>query len=173
MTSTQQLGPVQVRPKEWLASPWTPDGKNVYALVHNEYQGKQLPERLPLQYRRVLVQLDHERRLDATRARPSPTAAAPAHLVAAIPYQYTKDGPHGYFTPSNIVRTGDGYFYTMFRAQPKGPQQLGTCMMRTRNLSDPTSWRAWNGTAFAVQFAQSLHRDHRTRPSTSARRWTS
>ena len=47
------------------------------------------------------------------------------------------NGPNGYFTPSNIVRSGDGYFYTMFRAQPRNLQQMGTCIMRTRDLSDP------------------------------------
>jgi hypothetical protein len=29
---------------------------------------------------------------------------------------------------------------------------MGSCLMRTWDLSDPTSWRAWNGSAFAVQF---------------------
>ena len=69
-----------------------------------------------------------------------------------VPYQFAQDGPIGYFTPSNIVRGRDGYFYVMFRAEPYGVQQFGTCIMRTRDVSDPTSWRAWNGTGFTVQF---------------------
>ena len=62
---------------------------------------------------------------------------APAQLVASIPYQFSMDGPNGYFTPSNIVRAGDGYFYTIFRAEDKGLQQMGSCLMRTWDLSDP------------------------------------
>ena len=157
--------------KEWLASPWTPDGKTIYALVHNEYQGRRYLSGCTLPVR-VLVQLDHERRLDEL-GRDLHQHLAPAHLVATIPYQFTKDGPNGYFTPSNIVRSGDGYFYAMFRANRKGAQQLGTCLMRTRDLSDPTSWRAWNGTSFTVQFVNPYIADRSTRPTTSARRSTS
>jgi hypothetical protein len=89
----------------------------------------------------------------STNAGATFTNTAPGHLVATLPSQLTKDGPHGYFTPSNIVRTGDGWFYAMFRANPKPPQQMGTCLMRTRDLSDPKSWRAWNGSTFSVRFA--------------------
>ena len=32
--------------REWLASPWTPDGTNIYALVHNEYHGAVVHERM-------------------------------------------------------------------------------------------------------------------------------
>ena len=144
--------------REWLASPWTPDGKNVYALVHNEYQGQLFTggncirsgetqaERYRCWYNSVTSA--YSSNSGATFTHP----AAPANLVATIPYQYAKDGPNGYFLPSNIVRSGDGYFYVFFRAEDKAPQQLGSCLMRTRDLSDPTSWRAWNGSSFSVQF---------------------
>ena len=48
--------------------------------------------------------------------------------------------------------SGDGWFYAMFRANAKGAQQMGTCLMRTRDLSDPRVWRAWNGSTFSVRF---------------------
>ena len=135
---------------EWLASPWTPDGKTIYALLHDEYRGSNYLTGCPSYgacwWNSLSLAVSTNSGATFTHA------AQPAHLVAAVPYQFTKTGPHGYFTPSNIVRTGDGYFYTMFRAQPNGAQQLGTCIMRTRDVSDPTSWRGWNGTDFSVQF---------------------
>jgi hypothetical protein len=136
--------------KEWLASPWTPDGKTIYALVHNEYQGhlynSGCPSSSACWYNSITSAVSTNSGATFTQA------PAPTHTVATLPYQFTMDGPNGYFMPSNIVRTGDGYFYAMIRAQPKSAQQFGTCLMRTRDISDPTSWRAWNGTNFSVQF---------------------
>lgn len=150
MTSNLSSDPSTYANMEWLASPWTPDGKNVYALVHNEYRGEQFQTGCSTNWA-----CWHNTITSAVSTNSGQTfthRAAPGHAVATLPYQFTKDGPHGYFTPSNIVRKGDGYFYSMFRAQPKGAQQMGTCLMRTRDLSDPTSWRAWNGSGFVVQF---------------------
>jgi hypothetical protein len=137
--------------KEWLGSPWTPDGTKVYALVHNEYQGQTFQSGCgDYQYQCWWNSITSATSTDAGA---SYTNTSPGHLVATPPFQFSKDGPEGYFTPSNIVKTGDGWFYAMFRSNEKLPQQLGTCLMRTRDLSDPTSWRAWNGSSFSVRFA--------------------
>ena len=158
MSSTGNSDPSKYDSREWLASPWTPDGKNIYALVHNEYQGQLYTggncirsgetqaERYKCWYNAVTSAYSSNSGATFTNG------PAPTHLVATIPYQYAKDGPNGYFLPSNIVRSGDGYFYAFIRAEDKGFQQLGACLMRTRNLADNTSWRAWNGTGFSTQF---------------------
>ena len=150
MSSSGNADPAKYDAKEWLASPWTPDGKTIYALVHNEYQGNLYQSGCSSSsvcwYNAITSAVSTNSGATFTQA------AAPSHLVASIPYQFAMDGPNGYFSPSNIVRSGDGYFYAMIRAQPKGFQQLGTCLMRTRDISDPTSWRAWNGSGFSVQF---------------------
>ena len=159
MSSTSNGDASKYDAREWLASPWTPDGKNVYALVHNEYQGhlyspggycirsgESQAERYKCWYNSITSAYSSNSGATFTNG------PGPAQLVASIPYQYAKDGPNGYFLPSNIVRSGDGYFYSFIRAEDKGFQQLGSCLMRTRNLADPTSWRAWNGTGFSTQF---------------------
>jgi hypothetical protein len=76
----------------------------------------------------------------------------PGNLVAALPYRY-KDGagPFGVFQPSNIVYK-DGYYYSLVYTQRYRAQENGTCVMRTKSLADPTSWRAWNGDKFDVTF---------------------
>ena len=48
----------------------------------------------------------------------------------------------------NAVR----YFYAMPYAEAYGAQEIGVCVMRTRNLADPDSWRAWDGTGFNRRF---------------------
>ncbi len=149
MSSSNSCTASNFNNKEWLASPWTPDGKTVYALVHMEFQSSCVsgcPSSFACWYNAITSATSTNS--GATFTQPT----APAQLVAAIPYQFSMDGPNGYFAPSNVVRAGNGYFYAFVRAEEKGLQQFGACLMRTRNLSDPASWRGWNGSAFAVQF---------------------
>jgi hypothetical protein len=150
MGSSNSPDPTTFDNKEWIAAPWTPDGTNVYSLVHNEYQGGNFLSNCGNGYQCWWNSITSA---VSTNGGAGWSNTAPGHLVATIPYQFTKDGPHGYFTPSNIVRTGDGWFYAMIRAEDTGLQQLGTCLMRTRDISTPSSWRAWNGSTFSVRFA--------------------
>jgi hypothetical protein len=85
-------------------------------------------------------------------------------------------GANGYRGPTNIVKDpNSSYYYSIFNAQqfpknkfdPNDPtltplerekanaqaqQGFGSCVMRTSNLDDPSSWRAWDGSGFNVQF---------------------
>ena len=116
MNSNNNSDPSTYNAKEWLASPWTPDGKTIYALVHNEYQGRRYQSGCPYQYACWYNSITSA---VSTNSGATFTNTRPGHLVASIPYQFTKNGPNGYFTPSNIVRSGDGWFYAMFRAEPQ------------------------------------------------------
>lgn len=147
---------------EWIASTWTPDGKTIHALVHNEYRGSLVPMMCPslsypkCWYNAITYATSTTKGATYTHATP------PAQLVASAPYQYVADsGPYGIFDPTNIIRTqrpGDAvpYYYAMVHLEdyPKSApvQHAGACVMRTTNVADPTSWRAWNGTSFAVSF---------------------
>ena len=74
--------------------------------------------------------------------------------MASIPYAYVPDtGPVGVFTPSNIVRNErDGFFYALVYRNIRN-QTIGNCLIRTRDLGDPSSWRAWSGgSSFATSF---------------------
>jgi hypothetical protein len=57
------------------------------------------------------------------------------------------------FAPSNIVRNDrDGYYYALVYRNLRDAT-IGNCLIRTRNLADPSSWRAWSeGTSFATAF---------------------
>ena len=140
--------------REWIAAPYTQDGRTIFALVHEEYQGYNHPgacpsgELLKCWYNAITF----ARSDDGGRTYRKPDAAA--RLVATAPYRYEPDaGSYGLFTPSNIVhRKADGHYYVLARAGAHGDQAAGTCVLRTRRLADPSSWRAWDGSGFGVRF---------------------
>jgi hypothetical protein len=139
--------------REWIASTYTRDGSTVYALVHEEYQGYNHPgecasgELLKCWYNAITF----ARSDDAGRTYRQ--VAAPAKLVATAPYRYEPDaGSYGLFTPSNIVRRSDGHYYFLARVGERDAQPYGACLLRTRDVADPGSWRGWDGVAFSVRF---------------------
>ena len=156
MSSTRDPDPARFADREWLAAPYTDDGRTVYALVHDEYQGHMHPGQCAsgvyqkCWYNSVTLAVSRDGGRTFRHAAPPP-----GHLVASLPYTYQPDaGPYGYFAPSNIVlNPDDGYHYAMMRTEKHGEQQYGTCVMRTRTLADPRSWRAWGGSGYDVRFA--------------------
>jgi hypothetical protein len=81
---------------------------------------------------------------------------APAHVVAPAPRVWTPPDTQaeyyyveGYFNPTNVVRGPDDYYYALMSVFPEsGVDVRGMCAMRTNTLSDPASWRAWDGSGF-------------------------
>jgi hypothetical protein len=147
---------------EWIASTWTPDGKTIHALVHDEYRGSLVPMMCPsVRYLKCWYNAITYAR-STTRGSTYTHASPPAQLVASVPYRYIADsGPYGIFEPSNIIRRqrpGDAtaYYYAMLHVEdyPKSApvQHAGVCVMRTTDVADPTSWRAWDATSFAASF---------------------
>lgn len=134
---------------EWIGATYTLDGGTVYAFVHDEYEGNKHPGQCPSRnYDRCwwntvtsAVSTDGGR----TYAHGTPPA-----LVATYPYRYVPDrGTFGAMMPSNIVRNDrDGYYYALVHLseQPWGlPNTNHLCLIRSKDLGDPTSWRAWSG----------------------------
>jgi hypothetical protein len=86
----------------------------------------------------------------------------PDHLVAASPVKWNESygatgQTFGFRSPSGIVAgRGDqaGYYYASVTAgwgNGHFQQQIdGACMMRTRDVTDPKSWRAWSGSSFNI-----------------------
>jgi hypothetical protein len=141
--------------QQWIHAPYTLDGNTVYALLQNEYYGWQHPGMCTTQgvydfncnYQSVTMGISTNRGDSYTHS------PAPTHLVAMVPYQYVPDGGPYRMTPTNILfRQSDGYYYAFLSAEPEGAQQVGTCVMRTQTLSNPTSWRAWDGSGYNVRF---------------------
>jgi hypothetical protein len=158
MDSHGNHDPAAFDDREWLSSTYTVDGQTIYGLTSTEYHGWEYDEactpfvnagqHLKCWYNSIGL-------VKSVNAGASYThAAPPGHLVASSPYQYAAgDGPLGIFDPSNIVyRSSDNYYYAMVRVEEHLAQPWGECLMRTRTLDDPTSWRAWDGSGFGVSF---------------------
>ncbi len=154
MRSDYDPDPARFADREWIHSVYTLDGMTVFALILNEYQGHthygQCPSGMYRKclYSSITLAISHNGGDSYTHAQP------PAHLVANLAYTYVPDsGPLGVFNPSNIVHNNaDGYYYTLLHLEQYRAQPWGTCVMRSANLADPTSWRAWDGTGFNVWF---------------------
>ena len=154
MSSDFDGDPANFNDREWLASTYTLNGRTVFALVHNEYQGHRHRGQCPSGvYRRCWYNAITLARSD-DGGRSYAQALPPANLVAVTPYRYAPDGgPSGILMPSNIVRNArDGHYYAFVTVRHEGAQERGSCLMRTRNLGDPRSWRAWDGRDFTVTF---------------------
>ena len=157
LVSDDDHTPETFRNQEWLSTVYRQGGV-FHAIAHNEFHDPMHPnckqgDTSPANwcwYNGLTYASSTDGR---TFTRPDP----PTHVLAGPPQQWDPSGgrapgPYGYFAPSNIVGRDDGYFYAMFFTIPErdNPQKRGSCVMRTRDLADPTSWRAWDGTAFAL-----------------------
>jgi hypothetical protein len=150
--------------REWIGSIYTTNGKTIWALVHDEYQGNRHPGRCPsgrclnCWYNAITL----ARSLDGGRSYHQ--ASPPRHLIAAAPYRYRPEiGPAGVFTPSNIVTGPDGANYALVRMHdPDGTR--GTCLLRTTRVGEPRRWRAWDGSGFGGVFTDPYRT--RARPNT-------
>jgi hypothetical protein len=157
--SRQDADPSHFQDQTWLTSFFSVDGRRIVALAHTEYHGYSHPgmcvngtgpgERLANCWWNTIAFAQSS---DGGYSFTEPTP--PQNLVASLPYQYdrqSRSGPHGYFTPSNILKLGDFYYATIASSGYKA-QKPGACLIRTANLFDPASWRAWDGTSFSVRF---------------------
>jgi hypothetical protein len=136
-----------------LMSVYTSNGQDIYALVHNEFHGWEIPgdcPTLPPKHRcgsgGITFAVSHDN--GDTWSAPSP----PDNLVATVPPRPTLDDPRtGLFAPSNPIKKGN-YWYAVALYGAVEDQDPGACVMRTPDITDPTSWRGWDGTAFSVRF---------------------
>jgi hypothetical protein len=153
LLSGRSAQPRRFSDRQWIGSVFTRDGRTIWALVHDEYQGNRHRGRCPsgLYMRCWYNAITLARSVDGGRTYQQ--ARPPRQLVAAAPYRYRPDqGPRGVFTPSNIVDGGDGFKYALVRIRDPGGRR-GTCLIRTRRVQRPGSWRAWDGTGFDGRFS--------------------
>jgi hypothetical protein len=142
-----------------LGAFWTVDGRSVYALADAAFLGHLRAGICRGEARQCwrnaiveLVSIDGGRRFGP--------AGAPPALVAGLPFKFDSRAgrPTGLFSPSNIVAL-DRWLHAFVFAEASGAQKRGACLLRTDRLADPAAWRAWNGSAFAVRFADPYRGD--------------
>jgi hypothetical protein len=143
----------------WLESFYTTDGNTVNALVSMDYHPyrHQLPCATGPTDTTDTYNCWYSTITQATSTDGGNTFVAPAQgvarFVSGAPYVFssTHVATVGSLVPSNIVAL-NGYYYSMVYVASDQLQAGGECVMRTQNLSDPTAWRAWDGTGYNVQF---------------------
>ena len=154
MESDTDSDPSSYNNHEWISSVYTLDGQTIYALVHNEFQGHRYRELCPdgdwqtCWWNAITLAKSFDKGLTYVHA------PAPTHLIASVPYRYEPGiGPSGIFHPTQVVHNPkDGYYYVVLQFEEHGLQKQGLSVMRTQNLDDPQSWRAWDGEDFTVRF---------------------
>jgi hypothetical protein len=164
MGSLEDGRPSRFSDLEWIGSLFTRDGRTIWALVHNEYQGNRHPGRCASgsYYRCWYNAITLARSIDGGRSY-RPARRPPRQLVAGSSFRYRSGlGSRGVFGPSNIVVGPDGAFYALVRVRDLAGQR-GVCAIRTRHIDSPNSWRAWDGTAFAARFRDPYHSPGRRR----------
>jgi hypothetical protein len=153
MTSDFEIDPSMYDDAQWIASPYTEDGQTIYALIHNEWRGIGAMGVCPGGDDSCLdTSITLGISTDAGRSfqrLPEP----PGNLVATLPFQAAAGtGPFGMRNPSNIIKGPDGFYYAFSNISQYKTQQQWVCLMRSDDLSDPRSWRFWDGFAFNGEF---------------------
>lgn len=160
MESSRDSDPAQYNGHEWIGAVYAQGDGTVHALLHNEHQGHRYPtgcnsaEVFQCWYNTVTSAVS----TDWGRSFEHPVAP-PGHLVASITDIYAPDeGIFGAFTPSNII-AWEGYYYAFVKLQTYPFEDQFSCLMRTDDLSDPTSWRSWRPGGFSARFADPYRDD--------------
>lgn len=155
--SQKDPNPADFQNYSWLSGFFTMDGRNVAAVVHNEFHGPEVPGMCTMAAPRpgmdcwwdsITYAVSHDG--GNSFGQPPP----PANLVASLPYQFARgaeQGKVGYQAPTNIVQAGSFYFI-LINTWKYRAQEFGACLLRTTDPFNPQSWRAWDGSGFDVQF---------------------
>jgi hypothetical protein len=164
--SPKDPDPSHFQDNNWLYSFYTMDGRRIAALVHSEYDADEIPGMCATPndtnncwWNTVTFAESVDGGYSFTTPKP------PGNLVAALPYRYVvgnQDSAYGYSGPTNIVKIG-GFYYALINDWPYKLQKFGPCLVRTLDVFDPASWRAWDGKDFTIRFADP-YRETVTKP---------
>jgi len=162
--SAHDPNPADYNDSTWLDSFFSIDGRQIVALGHMEYHGWEHPGECNSQnYTPACWYNADTFHLSNDGGYHYKSFPAPANYMVGLHFKYVvNDGPEGYSVDTNIVQSG-GWYYAMVTdwnwppnctGQPghKCLVPFGASPIRTSNLLDATSWRAWNGTDFSVSF---------------------
>ncbi|MEJ2759609.1 MAG: hypothetical protein P8046_14105, partial [Anaerolineales bacterium] len=155
MISDHNADPAMFNDNEWIAGLYTEDGQTVFASIHNEYHGWEHGDcagfpsgSFACWYNTLTWAISTDGGNSFIDA-----FSPPAHFVAGLPHPYEAGaGPYGVMEPSNILKAKDGYYYQFAKVDDYRSDDQWACLMRTDNLADPASWRAWGGEVFDVAF---------------------
>ena len=150
MQSDHDGDPSKYDDNEWIAATYTEDGNTIYAVIDNEFHGWEHGmcsgnDNFACWYNALTMAVSTDGGHSFAHA-----AEPPAHLLASLPYQYEDGaGPYGVMEPGSLIRK-DGFYYLFVRIDGYRSDSQKLCLLRTDNLAQPASWRAWDGHDFSV-----------------------
>lgn len=131
----------------WMVEPYTVDGINIMALIHNEYHI--IPENVTNVYGNLIGASSYNSAESFQLYQSNESNNIP---VIVAPYAYTDPsalGKGGMFAQSNIIKWGNYYYMlvnqvlnTIVPAGESAP--TGVCLYRTADVYQFNSWRGWN-----------------------------
>ena len=153
LSSNWNTDPSKHDSQHWLGGGYTEDGINVHALVHNENWSKANDAASGDYYSTSIVYYSSSDG-GATWTRPTDYVVYSESDNTTGYSDFNAIGHVGVEAKSNIIKH-DGYYYTLLETNQieinngRTAQSL-TYIIRTDNLSDPNSWRGWDGTGYNV-----------------------
>ncbi|MBM3281717.1 MAG: class III signal peptide-containing protein [Candidatus Diapherotrites archaeon] len=154
LSSTGSGNPADFDDDEWLNTLYS-DGVIIHGIIHMEYHDHTAPcypnGSTTCWYSGVTYAS-----APASSSINFTSPSIPNHIVAAPPESWslsTMNGSvYGYISPTNIIQK-DNFYYLFFLAdQHAGSTPGGMCIIRTDDLSNPSSWMAWSGSLTNPQF---------------------
>jgi hypothetical protein len=143
--------PARYDDRAWIAATYTEDGKNVFGLVHHEFQAHAHAGRctsrdyMACWWNSVFAILSQDGGKSFARV-PSPVMAASPEKSEI------GQGRHrGFFNPSNIVKTNWGY-QSFIATTGWAGQPSGVCLFQAKSLAGGADWRAFSGRGFHARF---------------------
>lgn len=152
LASHYDSNPAHFDDVSWMNGIYTQNGQDVYALVHSEFHAYERPETCPTRRvtRCLLTGVTFAVSHDGGNTYYTP--APPDNLVAVVAPRLTLDlARTGLYSPSVPIKKGN-FYYSFTIIQSPDPQETGVCAMRTSDITDPQSWRGWDGTSFGLRF---------------------
>ena len=139
----------------WIAGTYN-NGKGLYAMIHTEYYGGDWGHHLPktarcpsgIPYICWFNSVGAATWNGATQSFVR-QGGAPNFVVAKPALAFNPNRAVGYWTNTNIVKSNEDDYYYMYLSL-WSPIGNSICPTRTKDLSNPTSWRAWDGQDFTV-----------------------
>jgi hypothetical protein len=150
---------------QWLQSVRVFPNGTGFAFVHNEFHGEQPP------HNRSYCSFDGKTSTGqcilwstdlATTKNGGATWQLALAPVITLPRPYAKDAAiAGYGELGGVLHNHDGFYYAHVArsyhnntgAGPVNTAARGTCVFRTADPTDPTTYRGWNGSAWATEWA--------------------
>lgn len=137
----------------WLSVTYA-TGNTVYAVIHNEWHGNDENTTLCPSKSSSCNETSLSAAISTDSGYHFERYPGPKGLIAAAPYPYQMRN-HAFGVAggaSNIIKRGDYFYLLASEIDAVDKRYNGICVMRTNNLSDPSSWRGWDGNDYTVDF---------------------